>query len=293
MNETSTTGDAGMIQVIRFFLRNYLLIFVMPFVLGLVIFFATAFMTPIYRAEILLVPAEESGGGSLSTMLSGLGGLGKLAGFSGAGPTRKDEALAMLRSRSFLSAFIESSNGFAVLYPEAWDDEARTWRADKAIPSAQDRYLEFTESVLSIGENAETGIIRVAISLPDRLIAAEWANEIVAMLNEKFRERVAAEAKRSIEYLEGELETASSVELRQVIHRLIESQIQTIMLTNVRKDFVFRVVDPAVAPDADYTVAPRRALLAFAGLVLGGLLGLAFALTRESLSAAREAEATK
>jgi capsular polysaccharide biosynthesis protein len=292
MNETSTTGNAGMVQIIRFFLRNYLLIFVVPFVLSVVIFFATAYMTPVYRAETLLVPAEESGGGSLSAMLSSFGGLGRLAGLGGAGPSRKDEALAMLRSRSFVSAFIESANGFAVLYPEAWDDEAGTWRPGKAIPSEQDRYLLFTESVLSAAENKESGIIKIAISLNDRLVAANWANAIVDSLNEKFRGYVAAEAQNSIEYLYGELEKASSVELRQVIHRLIEAQIQTIMLTNVRKDFVFRVVDPAVAPDADYFVSPRRALLAFIGLIVGGFLGLGIALFREAMGAARAAEAT-
>jgi hypothetical protein len=111
------------------------------------------------------------------------------------------------------------------------------------------------------------------------------------MLNQKFREYVAAEAERSIEYLYGELEKASSVELRQVIHRLIETQIQTIMLTNVRKDFVFRVIDPAAAPDADYYVWPRRVLLAFIGLVLGGLIGLVIAAVREAVRAARVADA--
>jgi len=291
MNETSTTGDAGMVQIIRFFLRNYLLIFIMPSVLGVVIFFAAAFMTPVYRAEILLVPAEESGGGSLTAMLSNFGGLGKLAGLGGAGPTRKDEALAMLRSRSFISAFIESANGFAVLYPEAWDDESGVWKPGSDAPSEQDRYRRFVEGVLSTEEDQQTGIIMVAISLNDRVVAAEWANEIVRLLNEKFREHIAVESQSSIEYLYGELEKASSVELRQVIHRLIETQIQTIMLTNVRKDFAFRVVDPAVAPDADYYVSPRRVLLAFVGLIIGGFLGLGIALFREAMRAARSVEA--
>jgi len=291
MIEQSTTGDAGMVQIIRFLLRNYLLIFGLSFAFGVLIFIASAFMTPVYRAEVLVVPAEESGGGSLSAMLSNFGGLGRLAGLGGAGPTRKDEALAMLRSRSFVSAFIESNDGFEILYPELWDSEAGSWGLPNGQePSEQDRYLKFTESVLNVSENKETGIIEVSISLHDRLVAAQWANTIVRMLNEKFREYVATEAQSSIEYLYGELGKASSVELRQVIHRLIETQIQTVMLTNVRKEFVFRVIDPAVAPDADFTIAPRRALLAFIGLIIGGFLGLSIALVRDAVRAARRVD---
>jgi uncharacterized protein involved in exopolysaccharide biosynthesis len=291
MNDTSTTGEAGMVQIVRFFLRNFLLIFGLSFAFGLSLFVAAAFMTPVYRAETSLVPVEESANGSLTSLISSFGGLGRLAGLRGGGPTRSDEALAMLRSRNFISTFIHANDGFAVLYPDAWDAEIGSWRQGVYVPSEQDIYLRMVESVLSVSKNKDSGIVTVAVSLHDRLVATDWANEIVRMLNQKFREYVAAEAERSIEYLYGELEKASSVELRQVIHRLIETQIQTIMLTNVRKDFVFRVIDPAVAPDADYYVWPRRMLLAFIGLVLGGFLGLGIATIREAVRAARMADA--
>jgi uncharacterized protein involved in exopolysaccharide biosynthesis len=280
-----------MVQIVRFFLRNFLLIFGLSFAFGLTLFVAAAFMTPVYRAETSLVPVEESADGSLTSTISRIGGLGRLAGLRGGGPTRSDEALAMLRSRNFISAFIDANDGLAVLYPDAWDDESGSWREGEYVPSEQDTYLRMVDSVLSTSRNKDSGIVTVAVSLHDRLVATEWANEIVRSLNQKFREYVAAEAERSIEYLYGELQKASSVELRQVIHRLIETQIQTIMLTNVRKDFVFRVIDPAVAPDANYYVWPRRALLAFIGLVLGGFVGLGVALLREAILSARRVDA--
>ena len=264
MSSGSVTGGSGIVQIIRFLFRNYLLIFGLSLVLGIAFYVGSAFMTPIYRAEVLVVPAEEASGSSLSAMLSNFGGIGRLAGLGGAGPTRKDEALAMLRSRSFVSGFLEANNAFEILYPERWDSESGEWKAGRRAPSEQDRYRRFVESILKVAENKQTGIIRVAIELDDRAVASKWANEIVRLLNEKFREYVAAEAQRSIQYLYNELETASSMELRQVIHRLIETQIQTIMLTNVRKDFVFRVVDPAVAQGVEFLfeVVHREALRA-------------------------------
>ena len=69
-----------MAQIIRFFLRNFLLIFGLSFVFGVLLFIGSAFMTPIYRAETLVAPAEEASGGALTAMLSNFGGLGRLAG---------------------------------------------------------------------------------------------------------------------------------------------------------------------------------------------------------------------
>ena len=178
MNDTTTNEEAGLVPIIRFFFRHFLLIFGLSFALGVLAFVGSAFMTPIYRSEALLAPAEESGGGALTAMLSNFGGLGRLAGLGNTGPTRKDEALAMLRSRAFVAAFVESKDGFAILYPDAWDAEAGVWANSGAdVPSEQDIYLRFTRSVLSVNENPDSGIITVGISLPDRLVAPEEPGE--------------------------------------------------------------------------------------------------------------------
>ena len=292
MSDKSTIGDAGMLDIFRFFLRHFFLIFGLSFMFGILAYFGSSYMTPVYRSEIMLVPVEESGGGSISSLLSSFGGLGKLAGLGGSQTSRKDEALAMLRSRVFVSTFIAANDGLAILYPNSWDSEADTWKSSiNSIPSDQDTYIHFTTSVMRVAENKDSGTIAVTIDLKDRIIAAQWANNIIRLLNEKFREQVSAEAQLSVEYLSGELDKASSVELRQVINRLIETQIQTVMLTNVRKDFVFRVIDPAVVQDADYYVSPRRVMLAFLGLIIGGFLGLSIALVRDAMRAAARVQA--
>ena len=241
-------------------------------------------MTPLYRAEVLLVPAEGTAGGGLSA-LSNFGALGRLAGLGGSQTNRKDEALAMLRSRAFVSEFIEANDGLAVMYPNSWDAEAGGWKVPDAAPTRQDAYLLFTQSIMRASENEDAGTISVTIELEDRFIVAQWANNIVNMLNENFRNQVSAEAQKSMIYLNEELEKSSSVELQQAIHRLIEAQIETIMLTNVRKEYVFRIIDPAVVQDEDHYVSPRRALLTFFGLLFGGFIGLCIAAIRDAMRA--------
>ncbi len=291
MNAESSVKEAGALAVLRFFLRNARIIFGLSFIVGISVYLLSALLQPVYQSDVLVVPAEESGGGALSSLLSGFGGLGRLAGIGISGTSRTDEAKAMLRSRTFVSRFIDENNGYAQLYPKQWDADKNTWNSTvKVAPSFQRAHLLFTTSVLSIQEDKETGTIRISIKLKDRLAAAEWANAIVRQLNETFRAQVASESQKSIDYLNGELDNASSVELRQVIHRMIEAQIQSIMLANVRKDFVFRVIDPAVVADADNNVSPRRVLLAFIGLIIGGLLGLGFVVVRDAMRAGATAE---
>jgi uncharacterized protein involved in exopolysaccharide biosynthesis len=292
VNGSARIADAGLPEIVRFFLRNFWLIAGLSLACGILTYGASFLMTPKYRAEILLVSVEESGGGAFSSLLSNFGGLGRLAGLGSSRTNRKDEALAMLRSRTFVFEFIDANDGYAVLYPKMWNAEAGTWRGSpEAVPSKQDAYIDFTSSVMGVSENRDSGIITVTIKLRDRNLAARWANDIVSMLNQEFRDRVSSEAQRSMEYLEEELEKASSVELRQVIHRLIESQIQTITLTNVRKEFVFRVIDPAVAPDQDHYVSPRPVLYAFIGIVIGGFLGLCVAAFREAMHKGKAVQA--
>ena len=103
MNEQSTVKDSGMLEIFMFFRRRFLVVFGPSLICGLLVYFLSALMTPIYRSEVLLVPAEESDGGSISSLLSSFGGLGRLAGLGGASTSRKDEALALLRSRAFVS----------------------------------------------------------------------------------------------------------------------------------------------------------------------------------------------
>ena len=135
-------SDAGMLEIFRFFLRHFWLISGISVAFGVLTYAASFLMTPVYRAEIVLVSVEESGGGAISSLLSNLGGLGRLAGLGGSSTSRKDEALAMLQSRTFVSAFIATNEGFAAMYPDLWDTEADKWTVPAgAAPSSQDTYI--------------------------------------------------------------------------------------------------------------------------------------------------------
>ena len=52
------------------------------------------------------------------------------------------------------------------------------------------------------------------------------------------------------------------------------------MLANARQEYAFAIVDPAVVPDADSFVRPKRATFVVAGVLFGLILGIAVASIR-------------
>lgn len=257
-------------------------------VTGALIATAVAFvMSPVYRAEVLLAPAPaESGGNSaLSRLaqqlpsLSGLLGAGDLD----AGVAATQVRVAILRSRRLTEEFIRERNLLPLLFPNKWDVQAGRWELKggiPSIPSMNEAVRVFDEKIRSVTEDRRTGLITLAIDWRDPRVAADWSNDLIARANEFMRKRAIDESKRSISFLEDELRKTGVVERQQIIYRLIESRTGEIMLANGRQEYAFQVVDPAVAPDADRFVRPRRGLLAIIGFILGMLVGVAYAIVR-------------
>ena len=240
---------------------------------------AFAFLTsPVYRAATVLVPAGNGSGslnGALSSALGSLGGLAALAGVNlGSEGSQTDEALAVLRSRNFTAKFIADRDLLPLLFPDKWDAAARKWKSGSAkAPTLSEGFLKFERSIRSINNDRKTGLVTLAIDWTDRHLAADWANEIVRRINEEMRIRAIAQADAYLDYLRAELDATTVVETRQVINRLIEAQINQRMLAKVNVEYAFRVVDPAMVPDAKDVVRPKKIMIIAVGILFGLVLG--------------------
>ena len=100
------------------------------------------------------------------------------------------------------------------------------------------------------------------------------------------RERAIAKAEASIGFLQKELVNTSDVGTRDAVNRLIEAQVKQRMLASVTREYAFRVVDQAMAPDEKDPIRPVKVILVLLGFVLGVAVGciaaLAFAAPRGS-----------
>ena len=260
-------------------------------ILGITIAFTAiatgvAFLTtPIYRAAVVLAPAsvERDSGGALGGLAAS--SLGGLASGLGLGPKDLDteEALAVLRSREFTERFVDSLNLMPKLFPRQWDSATGTWKAGLSkVPTPARAYKLFDKKIRSVVEDKKTGLVVVEVDWVDRMDAAVWANDLVRQLNKEMRSRAITKADASKAYLEKELETTSTIEIRAAISRLIESQVKQRMLASVTQDYSFRVVDRAIAPDSDDPLWPTKWLVILVGALLGLGLGIVFVLALNS-----------
>ncbi len=244
-------------------------------VLGVGIGYGGSYLiTPTYRAFVVAMPLSQDGAaGGGSGLLGQLGGLAAIAGINVGSGATQEEAIEVLKSRKLISDYIKEKQLLPVLFSEDWDPDAKSWKVKnkEAIPTIQDGYRKFDNDIRSTSLDRNTGIITLSIDWIDGDDAATWANELIARANQEVRNRAINEAEQSLRYLDQELEKNSTVEIRQAIYRMIEEQVKAVTLANVRKEFSFRVIDPAVVPDTDYPTSPKRALIA---IVLGALFGI-------------------
>jgi len=247
-------------------------------------FIAAAFLLrPVYRATAVMVSAiaeRNSLSGTLGSSLGGLGGLAALAGVElGANDSATEEALAVLKSRQFTERFIADHQLMPKLFWKKWDADAKRWTvSERRQPTPAKAYKYFDKKVRRVVQDKKSGLITLHIDWIDREEATAWANELVQRINEEMRQRAVESANRSLGFLERELSNTSTVETRQAINRLIETQIKQRMLANVSEEYAFRVVDAALPPDKSDIHFPNRVLLVVAGPVVGLFLGVLLAL---------------
>jgi uncharacterized protein involved in exopolysaccharide biosynthesis len=238
---------------------------------------ASFVMTPRWRAQVVIVPVKgDDMRGVLSSALGQLGGLASLAGLGASGGGNKEENLQFLSSRGFLRSFIEEENLLPVLFAKKWDATQGRWNVvdPDDVPTIADGVRYMDTKVRSVQEERRTGIVTLSIVWKDPEVAARWANLMVERANRDLRARAIRDAEASKAYLNAELGKTDVVELRQSVYRLIENQIKTIMLASVRPEYAFRIIDPAVPPDPDEKIRPKRLVMTVLGAMAGGVFAL-------------------
>ena len=268
-----------------------------------------ALMLPnIYTANALLAPAEQSGGG-MSALMQQYGGLASLAGVSlpgGEEASRAQLGMALMTSRGFIGEFVERRailpelmavdswdlRADRVSYdPELYDPTTGEWVREVEAPFEPEPSLleahEAFKEILSVSQDKQTGYVTVSIDHKSPTLAAQWVNWLIEDVNSAVKAQDVAEAEKSIEYLREQVTNTSLADLQAVFFDLIQSQTETVMLAEVRQEYVFKTIDPAVAPEEKSK--PSRALICVLGTLLGGMLGVVMVLFRHYARSESEA----
>ena len=142
----------------------------------------------VYKAEILLAPAQKEKSGS-SAAFSQFGGLAAMAGISIPSNTNVERVLATLESREFLGKFINGKNLLQIIFSDHWDEESNSWKLEDGMSEFVNE--DGIRTLLGAIEfkKETTGLITLSVFWTDPVIAADWANDLVLQLNEQLRNR--------------------------------------------------------------------------------------------------------
>lgn len=252
-----------------------------------------------YTAEALLAPRAEGGaGGTLGQLASQYGGLASLAGINVgnlSGGNKNAIAIEMLKSREFFGQYLYDRILVDLMASEGWDRASDTptlnpaiydvssgnWVRDVGLefqvkPSIQEAHESFVKNFLSVSEDKQKGFVTVSVTHYSPYVARDWVFLIVNSVNEAVRARDVEEAEKSIAFLNQQRTKTTLVSLTEVFAELIEQQTKTVMLAAASEEYVFRIIDPPVAPEL--RSEPNRALISVLGVFLGGVLCVTYVL---------------
>lgn len=232
-----------------------------------------------YESSLVVSVVDRGGADALSR--SELGNLTSLVGLQvSGGDGHRSEYVALLSSRLVISRFLEKNNLMRVLFRDRWDSGSKQWKRTllhPTPPTMNDAVRKFLGSLLVVNEDRTTGLLTISVKWRDPNLAAQWANDLVKEVNEQARSESLEEATRGLGFLRRQLETTSSIEVRDSIYRLMETSLNEIMMANIQEQFALKTVDPAVA-DPREVVRPQPfldiALAVLAGLFLGSLIAM-------------------
>jgi uncharacterized protein involved in exopolysaccharide biosynthesis len=246
----------------------------------------------IYKSEALLAPADNEQQAGLAGLAGQFGGLASIAGVNLGGAKADKTALAIqiIKSREFFNNFAQKHKILPhLMATEGWDLNSNTILYDEddfspesgewlrqvkpprnAKPSMQEAKKEF-DKLFTVEQTADTGMVTISVEHYSPYVAKLWVDWLTEDINFVMKVRDKDEAQRSISYLQSQIAKTHIVEQQTLLYQLIEEQTKTLMFAEVRDEYVFKTIDPALVPELNFK--PKRLFIVILGVIFGGILG--------------------
>ena len=242
---------------------NKFFIIIFPLLVGSITALYTLTLPNIYRAEVLLASSESKS--ENQTMAQS--GLAALAGVSLQSTDNKTLiGMETLKSRKFISEFLIRHEALpALMAPISWNSEEDILEVGEYHGSIQQATKSFMD-ISYVGKLSQfTPFVLMTISHISPTQGRDWLEAMVKDLNQFLSERDLAEVENSIKYLQEQINKTNVSDLQQLFYSMIEAQTGKAMLAEVRPEYVFRVIDPAIAPELKYS--PQRLFVTFSSVI--------------------------
>jgi uncharacterized protein involved in exopolysaccharide biosynthesis len=235
---------------------------------------ASLIATPIYKAAVVLTESQDQNSSKRliatdeNVLAQNLGEVDFLEKM-----TSDARMQQVLRSRLLAEEFVRRG-GIANALLRDSRGPVSTWFAAK----------RFRERVVYVDEDPLEGTTTVSMEWRNPGVAAAWANEFVALANERIRSSDLEAAERRIAYLKAHADATDDVVLRRDLYAEVAEEMKASIAENARSGYAFSVVDPAVAPEL--RTRPPRTLMTSMGAMTGLLVSLVVIFARYSFGQA-------
>jgi capsular polysaccharide biosynthesis protein len=252
-----------------------------------------------YKSSALIVVVDPSKNNSSSSMLSRFGGLASVAGISlpsSSGGDKSILAVETIKSRDFFNILIldhdilpelyaaqnYDKNRNEILYSNVFNGDKRLWNTKKNLslkPSNQQAYKVY-RSILDVGISDKSGYMSISVTH----VSPEFANQLITLVVNKTntitRKNDLTESETALKYLTNLMSTVAYEDIKYSLSTLIESQLETQMLVNIREDdYLLKYIDKPFSPETKFS--PRRSLYVIMATILGALLGILFVIYKD------------
>lgn len=250
----------------------------------------------IYQSTAVVSPVNQS-----SQNLSQYAGLASIAGISlpsSGGSNQIEIGVEMLKSFSFFNDFVDrrdlflpivASNGWIketnqLTYDnDIYDQKLKKWVFDEEFasngrPSYQYAHREFMKN-LTIQQDKKKGLIEISYKHHSPEIAKSTINFLITDINLIAKNKHINQAKKSIEFLNKEMQNVQFSELKDQINDLIVQQLNIMTLANTKPDFLFEIASEPVA--SEVKIEPNRMIIMVLMTLLGAFLGCGYVILNQ------------
>jgi uncharacterized protein involved in exopolysaccharide biosynthesis len=244
-----------------------------------------------YKSKSTLIINTESNGG-LAALAGNLSGLAGMAGINLSGSQSNSNpviARELIKSQAFILRFIDQHNILVPLMAATqWREDSDTLVIDESIydvnnalwlykdtPSKADRpkqedIVKRFKEVINLSEDSKTGVLTLSAEFYSPALAQQWLSLLINDINATVRQSDIEESSKNIDYLKTLIVETDNSYFKETFYKLIEEQTKTLMLSKVREDYVFKIIDPPNLPEKKSK--PLRAVICILGTFFGGLL---------------------
>ena len=231
-----------------------------------------------------------------SRPLSEYSGLASMAGINlpSSGSSSVFHTIEMIQSREFVRHLITFENVLpSIMAPHSYDkkltklifdidiydEDTQKWTRKPSQetgikPSYLEAHKKLLKDMLSISHDEKTGLIFISVEHISPVFAKDFLSLVIKETNKINRKKDMDSSGKALNLLKKELSSTSILEIKQSINKLIESQLETQMMTSMHDEYLLITLDPPFVPETKSK--PNRGIIVVLTTILAAMLSTVF-----------------